>query len=364
MTNITKTNLTFAAINPKVTTNKVNADERAVGGIIKWGDYNTYPSYLFDLYNNVPTLKSIIDTCVEYTTGESVKKDGATLISEDELYDVIKEIALSYWTYGGFAINVLRNRLGYVSKLCVMDFRTLRKPCDDGEYMLYSKKYIGDKTNYKDNKVIKIPVFDINNKQQLSSVYYYSNSKYNKYPTPVYTAAITAAELERGIDEFHLNSINNGFVGSVIVNLNNGVPDDNQKQEIEEMFTEKFTGKENAGRVVISFNNDAEHAATIQKIDTEDFSDRYESLEKRAKQSLFTAFRCTPTLCGIPTENNGFSSEQYKEQYQLFYYTVIRNIQKLIIKQLKNILGIGLTIEPFKIDFEQTTNIDDVNTNE
>ena len=43
-------------------------------------------------------------------------------------------------------------------------------------------------------------------------------------------------DIENKINEFHLNSISNGFSGSYIVNFNNGVPNDQIKDEIEDAF--------------------------------------------------------------------------------------------------------------------------------
>lgn len=350
-----KTNFNFSAINPYIETNIVSNKETIQGELIKWGTDNKYPSYLMDLYKNVPTLKAVVDTYVNYITGDGIE---GSFVNKEELVEIIEEFAKSYVIYGGAALNILRNRLGIISKICVMDFRTVRKSTDD-KIFLYSKSF-GDNCRSRSTKIIKIPAFDPEDKTQLSSIVYISNSKYTNYPTPIYEAAIKACEIEKSIDEYHLNAINNGFVSSAIVNLNNGIPDDEMKQEIEEMFTNKFTGKENAGRVIISFNNDKEHGATIEKVDTDDFSERYNTLATRSKQSIFTAFRITPTLVGIPTENNGFSAEQYKEQYVLFYTTVIRSIQKLIIRTLSNILETEIKIIPFKLDFDDATNITDV----
>lgn len=349
--------LCFAGIDPYIETHKVIPEEKVVGKIIKWGVDNKYPVYLDDLYKNVPTLKSVIDTCVDYTSGESVESQ--SIMDIDELHEVIKEIALSYYKYGGFALNVLRNRMGLVSRICVMDFRALRL-ANDKLTIFYNPDFATKERMRNIDKAKRLPLFNPEDKTQYSSVLYYKNNKYANYPTPIYEAAITSCEIEKSIDDYHLNNINNGFMGSVVVNLNNGTPDDEMKKEIEHMFTEKFTGKENAGRVVIAFNDDKEHAATIEKIDTEDFSERYNTLATRSRQNIFTAFRCTPTLCGIPTDNNGFSAEEYDQQYSLFYNTVIRPVQKLIVNKLKYVLNADLVIEPFKIDFNNTKNIKDV----
>ena len=52
----------FAAIDTYVETNIVLPTEKVISGrdMVQWGTKNVYPDYLLDLYNNVPTLRSII----------------------------------------------------------------------------------------------------------------------------------------------------------------------------------------------------------------------------------------------------------------------------------------------------------------
>ena len=65
------------------------------------------------------------------------------------------------------------------------------------------------------------------------------------------------------------------------------------------------------------------------------------------------AFRVTPNLLGLPTETSGFNMQEYKEAYALFYTTVIRPIQKLIVDKVNYLFGNELAnIIPFKVDFE------------
>ena len=350
-----KINLSFAAIDPTIQQNKVLGIEKEYSGqdFVYWGEDNHYPAYLNNLYLNTPTLQSVINTCVDYICGNgTISKN--PIISNDDMEVVLYEMALSYMKYGGFAINVLRNRIGQISKLCVMDYMKIRVS-KNGKHIYFAENYTNKA--YARMKWKEVELFD-KDKVQMNSVFYYKNSKYTTYPIPVYSAAITACELERSIDDYHLNSINNGFMGSVIVNLNNGIPTDEQQEEIARNFNEKFSGKENAGRVVISYSEDKDHQASIEKVETEDFSERYQSLAKRSQQAIFTAFRITPTLCGIPTENDGFNSEEYDGQFKLFNRTVIYPIQKKLIHALKEI-GVKVTIKPFAIDLLEEENNDE-----
>lgn len=352
-TNTGKLMLSFAAIDKALETHKVENITKEIRGrdYLLWGKDNRYPFYLYDLYKNVPTLHSIIETAVDYICGDEIIGKWV-YATEEEISDLIYDIAKSYMIFGGFALSVSRNKRGEVAQISCLDFRNVRSNKDGSKYY-YSTDF--NKSAYIQQDVKCYPAFTPDN-NALVSIYYYKDDKYSVYPTPIYGAAITACEIEKSIDEYHLNSINNNFMGSVMVSLNNGVPDDNIKAEIEKNFNEKFTGKENAGRVVISYNEDKEHAATIEKIETEDFSDRYNSLAERSQQAIFTAFRCTPALVGIPSKNNGFAAEEYQSEYVLFYRTMIAPIQKMIISHITRVMqNSEIEIKPFTIQFPEGT---------
>lgn len=361
---ITKTNISFSALDPFVVDNRVLPIEKDIPGknFILWGEDNSYPNYLHDLYNNVSTLKSIIDGCVDYICGEQIISK-SIYFTDDELDDLVHDIALSYMVCGGFNLNVLRNKAGDVVKTYCLDFRNVRAD-KENEYYFYSEDF-KDGGRYKymsKGKCVKYPCFKENEKNVASSIFTYKNSKYNVYPVPMWAAAITSCEIERSIDEYHLNNINNNFTGSVMVSLNNGIPDDAIKEEIEKNFNEKFSGIQNAGRIVISYSDDKEHAATIEKIDTEDFSARYDALAKRSREQIYTAFRVTPNILGLPTETTGFNVQEYQGAYALFYNTVIKPIQNKIVRCLNTIFDNEIIeIIPFKVDFEETVTVQNIN---
>lgn len=352
--NITMRNkLSFASLHPSIMEVIPSQEEKEIRGLkfIVWGENNHYPSYLLNLYRNVATLRSIINGTTDFICGSEIASD-SFIFSSDVLSDLVYDIALSYLIYGGFALNVLRNKQGKVIKLVCLDMRNIRSD-KKGEKFYYSEDF--DSKSYGRGKYIEYPAFNKDAIDVYSSIYYYKDDKFAVYPTPIYGAAVKACEIEKSIAEYHLNSINNGFMGSVLVSLNNGVPDDEQKVEIEKNFNEKFCGKENAGRVVISYNDSKEHEATISEIKTEDYGDRYKSLVDYSQQQIFTAFRATPAIFGIPTTDKGFSQEQYVDQFALYNAQMVKPIQKQIIRSLKKVADINIIIKPFKIEFEEKT---------
>ena len=193
-----------------------------------------------------------------------------------------------------------------------------------------------------------------------ASILYVKNVHTQVYPAPLYSASVKACEIERCIDDFHLNAINNGFVSSLIVNFNNGVPEDSIKEQIEEDFNEKFSGHQNAGRVMFSWNKSKESATEIVEPKIEDFGDRYKALSDHSRQQIFTAFRANPNLFGIPTEGNGFANEQYEESFKLYNRTQIRPVQRMISEAYEKIYGATgvLTFKPFSLDGESENKVE------
>ena len=104
--------LSFSALNPYVEEWKTELVEKEITGqnFIYYGSDNHFPDYLLDLYRNVATLKTIIDTYKCYICGNKIISNVIQL-SNDEMEDLVDSMALSYLIYGGFALNIVKNKL-------------------------------------------------------------------------------------------------------------------------------------------------------------------------------------------------------------------------------------------------------------
>ena len=209
-------------------------------------------------------------------------------------------------------------------------------------------------------KYIKYPKFNLDDSNPTSIFYYKGNKTRGTYPTPLYNAAITSCELEKKINQFHLSEINNNFLTSKIINFNSGVPDDDLKNEIERNLNEKFSGSENAGRILISFNNNKDSETTVADIPQDEFGERYDSLAKRSTSQIFTAFRATPNLFGLPTETTGFNQQEFSEAFKLYNRTAVKPIQKVIVDTFDKIFGVdgSITIEPFNLEYDSEQEVE------
>ena len=366
--------ISFAAIDPYIDTNIISPVEKFVSAkdLMEWGTRNSYPDYLLDLYNNVPTLRAIINGNIDFIAGDDVSilpltqhlSNGIMNNRGDHIREQIKDISKDYEIYGGFALQIIRNLIGEVAEVYYIDMRFLRTN-KEGNVFYYCEDW--SKSVRKD--VIVYPAFipnlnwdaldDEARNRNASSILYVKNVHTQVYPAPLYAASIKACEIERLIDDFHLSDINNHFVSSAIINFNNGIPDDDVKEQIEREFTEKFCGASNGGRTAFSWNPNKESATDIVEFEVKDFGERYKTLSDHSRQQIFTAFRANPNLFGIPTEGNGFANEQYAESFKLYNRTQIKPVQRMIADAYDKIYGQPkvLTIVPFSMDGESEGNV-------
>lgn len=369
-----KASFSFAAINQYVEDYIVRPTERLLSGrdLVEWGTRNAYPDYLLELYNNVPTLRSIINGNIDYIAGDDVSI--VPLQAEytnqemnrrgDSIREQVKDIAKDFEIYGGFALQVIRNLAGEIAEIYYMDMRYLRTN-KDGNVFYYSEKW--SKSN---REVLVYPAFmpnldwgrlsDEERNRHASSILFVKNVHTQVYPAPLYAASVKACEIERQIDEFHLADIDNHFVSSAIINFNNGDPGQEMKEEIERELNEKFTGAKNGGRIMVSWNKNKESATDIVEFEVKDFGERYKALSEHSRTQIFTAFRAIPLLFGLTSEaNTGFSTEEFEQSFKLYNRTQIQPVQRLICDAYDKIYGQRgvLTIKPFSLGGDTEDNV-------
>ena len=373
--NSEKRHVSFAAIDQYVETNIVLPTEKVTNrGFVEWGKGNNYPGYLLDLYNNVTTLRSIINGNIDFVTGDDVTilplgdrfAEGIMNTRGDLITDIVRDLAKDYNLYGGFALQIIRDHNGDVAEIYYIDMRFIRSN-KENDVFYYNEHW--DKGGRKD--VIIYPKFlrnldwtslsDEERNRHASSILFVKNVHTQVYPAPMYAASVLSCEIEKAISQYHWNSLNNNFCPDIIINFNNGDPGDEIKEEIVSDLEEKFSGYQNGKRFMVSFNKDRMSAVTIDAIKTDDFSERYKALEESCRRQIFAAFRAQPLLFGLNSDvSTGFSTDEFEQTFELYNRTQIRPVQRLIADAFDRIYGSKgvLTIKPFSLesDTEQEVN--------
>ena len=373
--NSEKRHVSFAAIDQYVETNIVLPTEKVTNrDFVEWGKGNNYPGYLLGLYNNVTTLRSIINGNIDFVTGDDVTilplgdrfAEGIMNTRGDLITDIVRDLAKDYNLYGGFALQIIRDHNGDVAEIYYIDMRFIRSN-KENDVFYYNEHW--EKGGRKD--VIIYPKFlrnldwasltDEERNRHASSILFVKNVHTQVYPAPMYAASVLSCEIEKAISQYHWNSLNNNFCPDIIINFNNGDPGDEIKEEIVSDLEEKFSGYQNGKRFMVSFNKDRMSAVTIDAIKTDDFSERYKALEESCRRQIFAAFRAQPLLFGLNSDvSTGFSTDEFEQTFKLYNRTQIRPVQRLIADAFDRIYGSKgvLTIKPFSLesDTEQEVN--------
>ena len=223
-----------------------------------------------------------------------------------------------------------------------MPVETLRaeKANDEGEIPAYY--YYKDWTKIKpSDNPLRIPAFGMS--KEGIEIYYikpYRAGFY--YYSPVdYQGGIQYAQLEEEISNFHINNIMNGLSPNMLINFNNGTPNQEERELLESKIAAKFSGSSNAGKFILAFNDNAESKADVTPIQISDAHNQYEFLSSESTQKIMVAHRIvSPMLLGIKDGSGlGNNAEEIKTASLLMDNTVIRPFQELLIDCFDKLLA-------------------------
>jgi hypothetical protein len=231
-----------------------------------------------------------------------------------------------------------------IAEVTHLPVQTLRAEKCDQEGKINGYYYAWDWTKVRNRSgVQRIAAFGESNEKR--EIYYYrpyaAGSYY--YSPPRYLAALPYAELEEEIANYHINNIKNGLAPSMIINFNNGIPPQEEQDNINSTIAQKWQGSNNAGRWILAFNDDSAKAATIEPVTLSDAHLQYEFLSRESAQKVLVGHRITsPMLFGIK-DNAGLGSnaDEIKNAYLLLDNTVIRPIQMGILTAFDELLAVN-----------------------
>lgn len=319
---------------------------------VEYGDDNNYFQYLIDRYNGSPTNNAIVTGIVDMIFGKGIDAANSSdnpsgylelrkLIKDEQL----KRIVNDFYMLGNAALQVIytadKSKIAEVYHFPVETLRA-EKCNQEGEVEAYYYAYDWSKVRNK-TQVERIPAFGYGAAGEKIEILYirpYRSGSY--YYSPVdYQGGLPYAELEEEIANYHINNIKNGLAPSMIINFNNGIPPQEEQDNIDSAIKQKWSGTSNSGKFILAFNDDANKAATIEPVTLSDAHQQYEFLSKEATQKLIIAHRVTsPMLLGVKEDTGlGNNAEEIKNAYTLFENIVIKPKQDQLLQGIDKILA-------------------------
>lgn len=322
---------------------------------VAYGEDNNYFQYLIDRYNGSATNNAIINGMSEliygkglYATDAQRKPDQYAQMKSLFSRTCMRKVTFDLKAMGQAAFQVIYNKdKSKIVQVEHMPIETLRfeKMNDDGDVCGYYYSKDWTKIRKRGFEPVRIPAFGHGEKGEGLEIYCikpYRSGFY--YYSPVdYQGGLPYAELEEEVANYHINNIKNGLSPSMLINFNNGVPTEEERELIERRIIQKFSGSSNSGKFILAFNDNKEMAASIEPVQLSDASEQYQFLADESMRKLMVAHRVTsPMLMGIKDNTGlGNNADELKTASLLFHNTVVRPIQELILDACDDILAVN-----------------------
>jgi hypothetical protein len=307
---------------------------------VYYGVDNLLPQYFIDLYDNCAIHKAIITSKVNQIMGDglvSLNNPMATvnLVNPKEtITEVMRKCTLDYMIFGGFALNVIWSKdHKSIAEIYHVDFSRIRsgKLNEDDEIECFY--YSPDWRTVKKYPPIEIKAFNQNEKDPNQLVYfktYVPNMSY--YPVPDWSAGQRAIEIDIESKNFHMNNLRNGMTPSLWINYTNGVPGENEQREIVRALQSQYSGSDNAGQAIISFNESKDQSPEIIQIAKDNNDTYYKDLTDDVSRNILSAHRVSSAeLFGIATSGKLGGANEITEHSEYFRKMVIMPYQNQIL---------------------------------
>ena len=340
---------------------------------------NLYPQFLIDLYYNSSTHAAIINATAEMISGEDLvvedkdtdldayvelKKFFRHANGKETLHQVVKKLAFDFKLQGAYAIHIIWNQeRTKIVELYHVPVERVRAgiPNNLGQIDTY---YISSNwANERENPPTEIAAFNTNDRTATSQLLYTGAYSPNMdcYHTPDYIAANNWALVDQRVAEFHLNNIENGFSGSYFISFANGVPTQEERFQIEQSLTDKFTGARNSGKFILTFSDDKTRTPEITPISVSNASEQYLALQQLLVQNILTGHRVTsPMLMGIKSDTGlGSNVDELNAAANFYLNTVVQPLQLHILNTLQTIFSVNnidlpvsfVQLKPITVEF-------------
>lgn len=325
--------ITLSRYNPPEAIEKENRQ-----GWIDYGSDNLYSQYLINLYYNSPIHNALTNSIAFMIEGQ-----GTGTILDNALQGISFDLKLQ----GAFVAEVIWSMdFTRVVKINHLPFENCRLAYDKEEEEItgiwYSKDWRNSRS--KKGKPEFIPAFNPSQAQEQPRQVIYAHGMMagsSYYPKPDYFGALNYIELSHQMGMYHVNNILNGLFPSFIINFLNGIPQKEEREAIRREWEERLSGASNAGKFLMTFNEDPTRTPDIQAFPLSDADKQYQFLsEETAKQIMVGHRVVSPLIHGI-RESNGFGSnkDEMLVGMEIFNNQVVKPYQRIIEDVFTPILG-------------------------
>ena len=335
-------------------------EEKKGKNYVEFGAKNNYPNYLIELYGESPKHGAIVKGKVNYIFGKGFEGVEQKANSQGETWNqIMKRSILDDELQGGYYLQIIYNALGKIKDVFHIEFQKVRVSKDLQTFYVKNDWTASD---FKE-KAREYPAFNPNDPSgpQIFFVKQY-NPKSDVYPLPSYFQGLNYIESDIQVSRHILGNAKHNFVATKLINFNNGLPQEEEQQEVEADLKRKFANHD-GDRVVIAFNPSKENAVDIVDLgETSLTKEDFTNVNNLIMQEIFSCHQVTsPMLFGIKTEGQLGGRSEIRDAYQIFQNTYVNERQQeheQTFTTLMNLAGIEgefkiVPVEPLSFEFSE-----------
>lgn len=335
-------------------------EEKKGKNYVEFGAKNNYSNYLIELFGESPKHGAIVKGKVNYIYGKGFADVPKVANVEGETWNqILKRSILDDELHGGFYLQIVYNALKQIAGVYHIEFQKVRVSKD---LKCFYVKDDWSKSEFRET-AREYKAFNPNepNGAQILFVKQY-NPKSDIYPLPSYFQGLNYIESDIQVSRHILGNAKKNFVATKLINFNNGLPGEEEQEEVERDLKNKFANPE-GDRVVIAFNPSKENSVEIvdlgqTNLTKEDFT----NVNNLIQQEIFSCHQVTsPMLFGIKTEGQLGGRSEIRDAYQIFQNTYVNERQQqheVTFNKLMKLAGIVgefeiVPVEPLSFEFSE-----------
>lgn len=316
-----------------------------------------------DAYDDSPTNQSIINAFVNFIYGEGLHNSSTISDIDINVFlskEDVKLICKDYKLYGGFSVQIVWDsnvsekrplKIKYIPvyKLGVnYDIQSM-------EINGYWYSYDWDRQyNYRPVLYPKFQGSYNGNDLEILTVKRAHAEPF--FPIPDYISGIPWAQAEGELANAALNHFKNGLGEITVINYNGGrmATPELAKKEADKT-RENIGGSSNNGKIMVSFNEDAQFSTTVDRVSPPDLNQQNVFFSEEAERKIIVSHSAPPILFTGSNTGSGFSSnaDEIEVATNALYRRHINPMREVIIDGLSTIFRLidSTIILDFK-DFE------------
>ena len=247
--------------------------------------------------------------------------------TDDDLYN---KCLLDYIIYGGFAVEVIWNITHTnILKANHLDFSKVRagmicKETGEVENYLFSNDWFKYNNKFKTT----LENYDVRPGTDEHQIFYYCRYSPSSevYPKPYYNAALKWLYTDIQLETYFANLIKNNFVGNIILSVNSFM-DQEKQRNFERSVKQCFTGSENAGSIMVMYNESKENSPEIVEFNKGADDLKYQWLTDKVVEQISLGHGLPIQLLGILVAGKLGNSTELPVYEGIYLQTIVNPIK-------------------------------------